>query len=45
MGFHISPHTLPQNENLHNKSHFNELRSQTSVETELKAKQSSASSI
>lgn len=45
MGFPISPHTLPQNENLHNKSHFNELTSQVSVETELKAKQSSTSSI
>lgn len=43
--FSYFPHTLPQNKNLHNKSHFNELTSQISVETELKAKHSSTSSI
>lgn len=43
--FSYFPHTLPQNENLYNKSHFNELTSQISVETELKAKHSSTSSI
>lgn len=44
-GFSYFPHPLPQNENLHNMSHFNELTGQISVETELKAKQSSTSSI